>query len=142
MVLERKNWFEVEWCKYFNLTPEIKNKGTRMEYLGYPTGFHNTENSKRKRSMEDEVRLLVRLGLEGYIKKQVDKGKQHYDNSLLKLTDRILKKDLNWSKIQIKNSSIGVNVNVEITDGVKTVRAYTIVAEGEIQRPHYRYLIK
>ena len=38
--------------------------------------------------------------------------------------------------------TIGVNIESIITDGTKTVRAWTIVAEGEIQRPHYRYLIK
>lgn len=37
---------------------------------------------------------------------------------------------------------LGVNIETTITDGVKKVRAFTIVAEGEIQRPHYRYLIK
>ena len=34
-IQERKNWYEVEWCKFFGITPEIKNPNTNMEYLGY-----------------------------------------------------------------------------------------------------------
>jgi len=35
-----------------------------------------------------------------------------------------------------------VNIETTLTDGEKMVRAYTIIAEGQVQRPHYRYLIK
>jgi len=53
-----------------------------------------------------------------------------------------MKKNLDWTNIKIENGSVGVNINITITDGEQTVRAWTIIAEGEIQRPHYRYLIK
>jgi hypothetical protein len=29
-----------------------------------------------------------------------------------------------------------------LSDGEKVVKAFTIIAEGTIQRPHYRYLVK
>jgi hypothetical protein len=35
-----------------------------------------------------------------------------------------------------------VNIDMTLTDGEKTVKAFTIIAEGQIQRPHYRYLVK
>jgi hypothetical protein len=66
----------------------------------------------------------------------------HYENSIVKLAYRIEKKGLNLDKITVKTSHIGVNINTWITDGEQTVHAYTIIASGEIQRPHYRYLIK
>jgi hypothetical protein len=44
--------------------------------------------------------------------------------------------------MKIISGTVGVNINITLTDGDKTVRAYTIVAEGEIQKPHYRYLVK
>jgi hypothetical protein len=37
---------------------------------------------------------------------------------------------------------VGVNFETTLSDGEKIVRAFTIVASGEIQKPHYRYLIK
>jgi len=58
------------------------------------------------------------------------------------LAARIEKKGLNVEKIKTVTSHIGVNLETTLTDGTKTVRAWTIVASGEIQRPHYRYLIK
>jgi hypothetical protein len=82
------------------------------------------------------------ISAEQYIGKEVKYAEMHYTNSIVKLADRISKKGLNMEVIEIKDASVGVNINTTITDGVKTVRAYTIVAEGEIQRPHYRYLIK
>jgi hypothetical protein len=45
-------------------------------------------------------------------------------------------------KLVVETSHIGVNINTTLTDGEKTVRAFTIIASGEIQRPHYRYLVK
>ena len=34
------------------------------------------------------------------------------------------------------------NMSTIITDGKKVVRAFTIIASGAIQKPHYRYLVK
>ena len=36
----------------------------------------------------------------------------------------------------------GINIDTIISDGEKQVKAQTICAWGEIQRPHYRYLVK
>ena len=46
------------------------------------------------------------------------------------------------TKLKVKTSHIGVNIDTILSDGEKQVREITIVASGEIQRPHYRYLIK
>lgn len=131
-------WTQRDWCEYFGLTPQINKNNV---YL-FPNGFYNTKDSKTHSRMCGEIRRILSKGLDEYVKSEVTKAEQHYENSILKLTDRLLKKGLDIDKIEILTSSVGVNIDTTLTDGNKTVRAYTIVAEGEIQRPHYRYLIK
>lgn len=79
---------------------------------------------------------------EVFVNKAVKRAEEHYENSLDKLVDRLEKKGLNQETLTVQTSHIGVNINTTLTDGVKTVRAFTIVAGGPVQRPHYRYLIK
>lgn len=80
--------------------------------------------------------------VEAYIEKNVKLAELHYEGSILKLANRIEKKGLIVENITATTSHVGVNINTTLTDGIKNVRAFTIVASGAIQRPHYRYLIK
>ena len=66
----------------------------------------------------------------------------HYNDSILKLALRIEKKELNQDKLELTTSHVDVNISTTITDGDKTVKAWTIIASGPVQRPHYRYLVK
>ena len=61
---------------------------------------------------------------------------------LKKLAFRIEQKGLNTDNLKLSSSHVGVNFETAITDGTKTVRAFTIIASGPVQRPHYRYLVK
>ncbi|MFW5795398.1 MAG: hypothetical protein ACOCV1_07955 [Bacillota bacterium] len=79
---------------------------------------------------------------EEFIDRTIKSAEKHYENSIAKLADRIEKKELNIDKLKVETSHVGVNIDTVLTDGEKTVRAYTIIASGPIQRPHYRYLIK
>ena len=67
---------------------------------------------------------------------------EHFDFSIQKLAMRVLKKGLDEKLVTVSNSSVGVNISATITDGTQTVNAFTIVAHGPIQRPHYRFLTK
>ena len=80
--------------------------------------------------------------VEQHIEKMVKNAIEHYDFSIEKLAARIEKKGLNVETLKTSTSHIGVNIETTLTDGEKTVRAFTIIAEGAVQRPHYRYLIK
>jgi hypothetical protein len=75
-------------------------------------------------------------------KRMKKEAEEHYENSIEKLAYRIKKKNLNQNKLKVLTSHVGVNIETAISDGNKTVRAFTIIAHGPIQRPHYRYLIK
>jgi hypothetical protein len=77
-----------------------------------------------------------------YTDAMVKKATEHYFHSLRKLVDRIEAKGLNTETLTVTTSHIGVNIEITLTDGSKKVRAFTIIAGGLIQKPHYRYLIK
>jgi hypothetical protein len=77
-----------------------------------------------------------------FVDKAIENANRHYENSIEKLALRIEKKDLNTGELKTRTSHVGVNIETELTDGEKTVRAFTIIAGGQVQRPHYRYLIK
>lgn len=86
--------------------------------------------------------LLTDQTPENHIEKARKFACDHYHNSILKLAIRVEKYGLNVEKLVVTASHIGVNLDCTLTDGQKTIRAFTIVASGDVQRPHYRFLIK
>lgn len=90
----------------------------------------------------NRLALVVERGVEAYVAREVALAEQHYQDSILKLAARIEKKGLNKEALVIKTARVSVNIETTFTDGVKTVRAWTIIASGPCVRPHYRYLIK
>lgn len=80
--------------------------------------------------------------IEQFVEKQIKNAEKHYIQSIAKLALRIEQKQLNINNLKAVTSHIGVNIDTTLTDGEKVVRAFTIIANGEINRPHYRYLIK
>jgi hypothetical protein len=84
----------------------------------------------------------INKGKSAYVSEMRSSADDHYENSILKLAHRITKKELIQEQLEVKTSHIGVNIETTLTDGIKTVRAFTIIASGSVQRPHYRYLIK
>lgn len=83
-----------------------------------------------------------RKNVDDYVAVKLSDAQKHYDQSIEKLAYRIKEKGLNIENLKAKTSHVGVNIETTLTDGEKIVRAYTIIAGGDIQRPHYRYLIK
>lgn len=138
----RAAWQEVDWCKYFGIEPEVQNKGSKaIEFLGFPRGFYNTY-AKLYKKEKDEIYDVLKNGSDNFIQKRVIMTELHYENSLIKLADRIIKKGINLQNFLVSSYREGINLEIVITDGTKTVRAWTIVAGGSIQCNHYRYLVK
>jgi hypothetical protein len=77
-----------------------------------------------------------------FVSRAKKEAQQRVESLILKLVYRVTEKGLNESKIEVLTARVGVNIETTITDGEKTIRAFTIIAEGPIVRPHYRYLIK
>jgi hypothetical protein len=134
---------ESQWCKFLGIEPEIANKGYgSLEFKTFPMGFFNTPNAKIYNNLRNEAQNLKRIGLAEYIKKMILKAEAHYESSILKLAGRIEKKGLKQQNLTVVTSHVGVNIETTLSDGDKTVKAWTIIAEGEVQRPHYRYLVR
>lgn len=143
--------FDVQdWCKYFGIECKVV-EGERLDRKTntivptvnhcFPNGFHTSAASKEKAKRTDAAYAASNIGKEGFIAREVKAAEIHYSNSIVKLADAIAKKGMG-DDLTITSARVGVNFEATITDGRKTVRAFTIVAEGQIQRPHYRYLVK
>lgn len=142
LIETRSKWSEETWCSFLGLTPEVRNPGTNREFYSFPKNFYNTSNSRKYRKLRDEIASVLRMGYDKFLAKEIKKAENHYESSLQKLTNRILLKNLNIDNLQIVSGRVGVNIEIMLTDGEKTVKAFTIIAEGSVQRPHYRYLVK
>lgn len=142
IIVKRTNWNEEKWAKFLDVETMIANEGTSMTFVTFHMEFYNTKKSREYDSMRNESFMLKRIGVNEYIKKEIKRAENHYESSIIKLANRIEKKELNENKLKVKTSHIGVNIDTILSDGEKQIRAFTIIASGEIQRPHYRYLIK
>lgn len=141
-IIEMSKWSEKKWCEYFGIESEVQNKGSKLEFVGFPRGFYSTKNSKTLIQFRDKARKYQRVGIDSFKDQWEKLAVDHYNNSIDKLVHRISQKGLNESSLVVETARVKQNIETTITDGSKTVRAYTIMAWGEIQRPHYRYLIK
>lgn len=140
---EKSKYKDAQWCEYFGLVPVLRNVNSpSMQFMGFPNGFYNSKHAKTYQNIKTEISKAMNMGKEKYISESQLKAERHYDYSIEKLAYRIDKKGLDQNNLTVKTSHIGVNIETTLTDGKKTVRAFTIIASGEIQCPHYRYLIK
>ena len=120
---------------------------SRKEYSSlkaFVNDYHaNYDVSKEKKYYSLQACVVNMNGtVDEYIAIQVKKANKHYNISIQKLAERIIKKGLQLDKLQLSTAVLDPNISTTITDGKKTICAYTIIAWGMIQRPHYRYLIK
>lgn len=82
-------------------------------------------------------------GVEKYVEKELKNAELHYEQSIEKLVFRLNKKGVvDGSDFVITSGRVGVNFECRIEHDGKVTKAWTIIAEGAIQRPHYRYLVK
>ena len=135
-------WSKEDWCKYFGLEPRILQNPTGPSWIDFPNNFHNTKDAKTYLNLCAKYITAARGGSAAFIEKAIKSAEAHYTSSIEKLAFRITEKGLNIDSIKVSSGWVGINFECEITDGNKKVRAFTIIAEGEIQKPHYRYLIK
>jgi hypothetical protein len=143
--IEMKKMTDVEWCKWLGIEPQMSRHvcaSTMKTYLTFPENFYNTKDARRLRNMKSWVYSTTSRTLDSHIESELKYAEIHYETSIYKLASRISKKGLDQTKLSVKTSHIGVNIDTVLTDGVLKVKAFTIIAEGEIIRPHYRYLIK
>lgn len=120
------------------------NEIKRLVELSDSKSNYNTMKTAEynERALGSNLKHAPHLHTQPFLDRVKKAAEQHYENSVLKLADRISAKGMNVEAIEIKSAYIGVNIEMTFTDGVKTLSAWTIVASGYVQKPHYRYLIK
>ena len=131
-----------QWCEYFGITPVQKTHFPGKVYFSMPTGFYNTKESKTMANLVISARSITSKGFGAYEDKIEKRAIDHYTSSIQKLAARILSKGLVEGNLSVVTGWVGVNIETVITDGTKSVKAWTIIAQGPIQQPHYRYLVK
>lgn len=96
--------------------------------------------SKEGESLRKKISDMKFQGKDKYVRSYMKLAEMHYNSSLEKLGRKITEAGFDTTKVRLSSSSVGVNFSTEVTDGNKYMRAYTIIAEGPINAPHYRYL--
>lgn len=92
---------------------------------------------------ENDTRLkFTKGGKEACIERARLNAISSYDAATKKLSVRISQKGLNVPNLKVKSAQMNGNLESIFTDGEKTLRSFTILAWGEVNAPHYRYLIK
>lgn len=76
------------------------------------------------------------------VKRHRKQAERHFEAGLAKMVERVGTKGMISEKCRLSNISIDVNIKATVTDGNQSVRLFTIIASGPVQRPHYRYLCK
>lgn len=131
-----KNWAEKEFLRILSIKEiDLINR------KGWKNRSGVMEHTKASLACWDKINRLVKKGEANFIQEAIINAENHYKNSILRLADRINKKELNIENLKIETSRIGVNIEAIFTDGIKIVKAFTVIAGGEIQKPHYRYWV-
>lgn len=141
---ERNRWNEKQWADFLGVGVRVANKGKLTEFITFEEGFYNTKKSRVYRSKRNECSVVSKRGLQAQIDYELNKAEIHYQDSIKKLNDRLIKKGVpeGSENVIISNARVGVNLEITIQFNDIKVRAWTVVASGPVQRPHYRYLVK
>jgi len=88
-----------------------------------------------------KLQSVTDKGFDSFLNSELKHAELHYECSLVKLAERLVAKGISENYV-IKSGYVGVNFEVTITHELGQVKAWTIIAEGQIVRAHYRYLVK
>lgn len=133
-----------EWANNHFDKCVIDSKPTEQESEILKDWRNNETKAVREqiRSRMHKASEVVYKGKDNYIASAEKNAIEHYEISLSKLAKRIADKNINVDNMKVVSSGVGVNINITLSDDNKSVKAWTIIASGYIQRPHYRYLVK
>lgn len=100
--------------------------------------------SKEGSKVKEAAGKAIRMGYQAFSELAVDKSRQHYVHSAEKLEYRLTKKGISYEQMEVSHARIDNAGNIEIVfrGNGQIVRAWTIIAQGPIRSPHYRYLIR
>ena len=111
---------------------------------GWTNRSGRKEHTKASFAYWSKINNQQRNGEDLFEKKGIETANQNFEKSILKVVEKCNKKGLEIENSNVIYYGIGNDGNprFDITDKKKTVFCYTIIAFGEVQIPHYRFLIK
>ena len=142
MCLDRSVWGDKEWYDYYGLVYKMYKDGSGNEFPLLEHGYNFNVYSIML-SARNEVSKILGMGLDKYKLGEVRLAEIHYEASIIKLAGRLNEKGVtDKTKFEIESGRIGINFECLIRHEFGITKAWTIIAEGEVNRPHYRYLVK
>lgn len=140
--LERESWTTQQWYDDYKLPYKILHEGTDRAFPSIEKGY-STMTYGLMQQHKSEVRSILDMGLDKYKAKEVKYAEEHYEDSITRLSMRLNEKGItDDSQFTVTSQHIGVNFECYINHEHGLTKAWTIIASGPIQRPHYRYLVK
>ncbi len=130
-------WFDRYRIKY----KEVTIPGGVGKYFTPEGAEYNRRPYYTMQAKQREYKAIVEAGYEKLEAKEVAYAIRHYETSIKKLALRLKQKGI-LEGFEIQKAWIGQNLEITIIHDGNITRAWTIIAEGPIQRPHYRYLVK
>jgi hypothetical protein len=139
-VMTHVGWTREQWLAEYGVDSQVKGSYTSGSGWSYKTvkilpGYAVQMSNDLKAFSGPN-------GYQNYEDDEIADAEKHYNDSIQKLAYRL--DELGVKSIEkVERTNLGYNLNMVIHhDGGKTKRAWTIRAEGPIQRLHLRYLIK
>lgn len=133
---------EEQRLDYFGIPWEYK----KYHYSGDDLHISIKNYNKSYYSFRDKIdkyHKIINSAYKAFEDKEVHKAVLHYLCSVDKLVYRLEQKGLiNGSPFNVTTAKIGINLEITITHDNQITKAKTIYAAGEINCPHYRYLVK
>lgn len=125
--------------KYGNTCNGLSEK--MEEELNLNCSIQNSSEHFRKYQKVENIISAVCHWFDEEIAKEVRKAEKTFDAKIEKLAFRLEKKGFK-NTVKVSGMYTDGDLSCTITDGEQTAHAYTIIASGPVQRPHYRYLVK
>lgn len=136
----RKGWTYEDYAANYG---EVNSKYPISTLVNGERVVKTKELSKTAKAVKAETMDVLNTGLEKLIEREVKYAEMHYEQSIKSLAVRLNKKGIkDDTKMTIQTATLGQHITTTIEHEGTITKAWTIIAEGEIQRPHYRYLVK
>lgn len=142
--LELLNRSEALWYDQFDIITKEQYGQTTIDYK-----LTSSRKLNEMRKLQRKCGDITRIGLANFTAKELKNAEDHYNSSIEKLAFKLNQKGITEDQeFEITSGRVKMNFECVIhhskIDGKYTqhTKAWTIIAEGPIQRPHYRYLIK
>jgi hypothetical protein len=135
---------EVEWFEAFEVKWEMsKVYWDRQERPTPVQGEYSRKNYYRMKDAKEKARNIVNGGYEKFEAEELKDAMDHYQSNIEKLAYRLHQMGVsNETEFEVLTAWVQVNLAITIKYAGGIINAWTIIAEGPVQKAHYRYLIK